>query len=180
MDRTVRAVTRLWGATGNGTLPPTARFADELQNLCKDDLTLKAPSVSKWSYGDQLEHLYLSSHYVLDRLEEALGKENSAEHMGFWGVGLIVGGFIPRHAFPTIPPLEPRGGTMAEIEPLQQMLHDRLRRIDWGLSEVKASPGKSRHPRMKWLNSSQWMFFADIHHRHHLAIMRDMRKAVRA
>lgn len=180
MDRVARAVTRLWGSTGNGSLPPTARFALELQDRCKDDLTLHSAAVSKWSYGHHLEHLYLSSHYVLDRLEEALGKENSREHMGFWGVGLMVGGFIPRKAFPTIPPLEPQGGSLQQIEPLQQTLHERLSRIDWGLGDVKTSPGKSRHPRMKWLNSGQWMFFADIHHRHHLSIMRDIRKAVQS
>jgi hypothetical protein len=30
---------------------------------------------------------------------------------------------------------------------------------------------------MKYLTSSQWIFFADIHHRHHMAIMRDILKA---
>jgi len=180
MDRVTRAVTRMWGSIGNGTLPPTAKFAQELQDRCNGDLSLCAPGVSKWSYGQHLEHLYLSSHYVMDRLQEALGGGNRDAHMGFWGVGLMVGGFIPRKAFPTIPPLEPHSGTLEHIEPLQKMLHERLRGIDWGLKEVKASPGKSRHPRMKFLNSGQWMFFADIHHRHHLAIMRDIVKAAQA
>jgi hypothetical protein len=30
---------------------------------------------------------------------------------------------------------------------------------------------------MKHLTSSQWLYFADIHHRHHLGIMRDILKA---
>jgi hypothetical protein len=180
MDRITRAVTRLWGSTGNGTLPPAARFAAELQERSRSDLTLHAPAVSRWSFGQQLEHLYLSSHYVLDRLEEALGGGNREGRMGFWGVGLMVGGFIPRKAFPTIPPLEPHSGTLEHIAPLQESLHERLRNIGWGLAEVKASPGKSRHPRMKYLDSGQWLFFADIHHRHHLAIMRDITRAAQA
>jgi hypothetical protein len=59
------------------------------------------------------------------------------------------------------------------------VLHERLRQIDWGMKELKESAGKSKHPRMKWLTSGQWMFFADIHHRHHLAIMQDIAKAAR-
>ena len=174
MNRVTRAVTRLWGAPGNGTLPQSARFAGELQTLSQRDLAVRAPAVSKWSFGEQLEHLYRSSHYVLDRLEEAFAGEHRRDHIGFWGVGLLVGGFIPRHAFPTIPPLEPHSGTLADITPLQESLHERLRNIGFGLPDVRSSAGKSRHPRMKFLTAGQWMFFADIHHRHHVAIIRDI------
>ena len=179
MDRITRAVTRMWGSVGNGSLPPSPRFAAELKERARGNLSLRAPRVSKWSYGQQVEHLYRSSHYVLDRLEESLTGANRTLHMGFWGVGLMVGGFIPRHAFPTIPQLEPHSGTLEDITPLQESLHERLRTLDWGMAEVKASPGKSRHPRMKFLDSGQWLFFADIHHRHHLSILRDIEKAAK-
>jgi hypothetical protein len=178
MDRITRAVVRLWGFVGkDGQLHGSPRFADDLSAQCGGKLVLRAPIVSKWSFGQQLEHLYRSSHYVLDRLEESMTGENASERMGFWGRGLMVGGFIPRGAFPTIPPLEPASGTMADIRPLRESLIKRLSQIDWNLVQIKASPGKSRHPRMKWLSSSQWLFFADIHHRHHLAIMRDIVKS---
>lgn len=177
MDRITRAVHRLWGSVGNGHLPSSPRFADELLSQFNGRLPVRAPAVSKWSYGQQLEHLYRSSHYVLDRLEESLAGLNPSGKMGPWGVGMMIGGFIPRGAFPTIPQLEAADGTADVIRPLQQSLHERLAKIDWGLAEVRHSPGKSRHPRMKFLNSGQWLLFADIHHRHHLAIMRDIVKA---
>src|SRR5258706_4060346 len=178
MDRITKAVVRLWGFVGkDGQLHGSPRFADDLSAQCGGKLVLRAPTVSKWSFGQQLEHLYRSSHYVLDRLEESMTGENASERMGFWGRGLMVGGFIARGACPTIPPLEPAIGTMADIRPLQESLIKRLSQIDWNLVQIKASPGKSRHPRMKWLSSSQWLFFADVHHRHHLAIMRDIVKA---
>jgi hypothetical protein len=178
MDRITRAVVRLWGFVGkDGQLHGSPRFADDLSAQCGGRLALCAPTVSKWSFGQQLEHLYRSSHYVLDRLEESMTGENASERMGLWGRGLMLGGFIPRGAFPTIPPLEPASGTIADIRPLRESLIKRLSHIDWNLVQIKASPGKSRHPRMKWLSSSQWLFFADIHHRHHLAIMRDIVKA---
>ncbi len=180
MDRITKSVVRLWGFVGkDGRLHGSPRFADDLAAQCDKNLVLRVPAVSKWSFGQQLEHLYRSSHYVLDRLEESMTGGNASERMGMWGRGLMLGGFIPRGAFPTIPPLEPASGTMADIRPLRENLIKRLSQIDWNLVQIKASPGKSRHPRMKWLTSSQWLFFADIHHRHHLAIMRDIAKAAR-
>jgi DinB superfamily len=178
MDRITKAISRLWGGIGaDGRLHGPARFAEELAAQCNGRLPLRAPTVSKWSFGQQLEHLYLTSHYVLDRLEESMSGANQTSHMGPWGVGMMIGGFIPRGVFPTIPPLEPKGGNMETIAPLKQSLEERLARIDWSLEEIGRCRGKSRHPRMKYLTSSQWLFFQDIHHRHHLAIQRDIAAA---
>ena len=178
MDRISEAANRLWGSLGeDGLLHPSPRFADELAACCNSNLEVLVMKVSKWSYGEQLEHLYLGSHYVLDRLEESMAGENEQARMGFWGVGMMAGGFMPRYVFPTIPPLVPKSGTEEHIGPLRETLKERIRNVRWRLDEIKASPGKSLHPRMKYLTASQWLYFADIHHRHHLAIMRDILKA---
>jgi hypothetical protein len=177
MDRVARAVHRLWGPLDDGRLHATPRFAGELAEQCRRDLSLRIPHVSKWTFGQQLEHLYLASHWVFDRLDESLGGGNERGHLGFWGQGLMVTGRIPRKVFPTIPPLEPQGGTLLEIQPLKEHLHRRLGANDWDMTRVRAATGKSKHPRMKWMSSCQWFFFFDIHHRHHLRIMRDILKA---
>jgi hypothetical protein len=96
-----------------------------------------------------------------------------------WGCGLMVGGFIPRGVFPTIPPLVPKSGTLEHIEPLHDSLKKRMAEFEWDLLEIRASAGRSCHPRMKYLTGSQWLYFQDVHHRHHLSIMRDIRKAAR-
>src|SRR5689334_24409600 len=112
MDRISVAAHRLWGSLGeHGQLPGEARFADELIAQYNTNLGVLNPGVSKWSYGHQLEHLYRTSHYFLDRLEEAMTGLYSGEHMGLWGCGLMVGGFIPRYWFPTIPQLVPLSGS---------------------------------------------------------------------
>lgn len=180
MDRVDKAVARLWGSLGEGgRLHASPIFASELAARAEVELAACVPSVSKWSYGKQLEHLYLSTHYVVDRLEEAMAGKNVSGRMGFYGYGLMVGGFIPRYVFPTIPPLQPASGTLEHIIPLKESLDRRLAQIAWDLTEMKASIGKSKHPRMKYLTAGQWLFFADIHHRHHLALMRDILKAAR-
>ena len=177
MDRIDRAINRLWGPLGeDGRLGPEPSFASDLANQCGGNLHLQTDRVSKWSFGEQLEHLYLSSHYVLNRVEESLTEKNANRHMGFYGVGLMVGGFIPRYVFPTIPPLEPVGGTLDQIQPLKDQLRLRLESLRWDLQQIHASQGKSLHPRMKFLTASQWLYFADIHHRHHLSIIQDICK----
>jgi hypothetical protein len=177
MDRITKAIDQLWGPiSADGRLGPEPAFASELEAQCDKRLGLVVSGVSKWSVGHQLEHLYLTSHYVLDRLIEAMSGQNASKHMGPYGYGLMVGGFIPRGVFPTIPPLLPVSGTLVHILPLKDHLRRRLEEITWDLDEVKASTGKSRHPRMKYLTAVQWLYFAEIHHRHHLAIIRDICK----
>jgi len=178
MDRKSRAVHRLWGPLGDkGRLHGSPRFAKELAARCDGELDRFAPGVSKWSFGQQLEHLYMASHYVLDRLQEAMGGEQTSDHPSLWGHALMVGGYIPRGMFPTIPQLVPKAGTRETILPLKESLEARLVQLEWSLGEIHASPGRSPHPRMKHLLASQWLFFLDIHHRHHLRIMRDIVKA---
>ena len=178
MDRLDRALHRFWGSPDEaGRLNASPSFASELVEKAGDKLTIRVPRVSKWSFGEQVEHLYLTSHYVLDRLEESIAGKNASRRLGFYGFGLMAGGFIPRGVFRTIPPLEPASGTLDHIVPLQERLKNRLEKLEWNWDDMKANPGRSRHPRMKYMTSSQWIFFADIHHRHHFAILRDILKA---
>src|SRR5579859_8064555 len=86
MDRMTRSFYRLWGSlSADGRLHDSPLFAEELAERCKHKLDLQVKSVSKWSFGKQLEHLYLSTHYVLDRLEEALAGQNPTGRMGLYG-----------------------------------------------------------------------------------------------
>ena len=74
MDQIILAVDRLWGSVGKeGRLHPSPRFADELADHFNGNLHVYSLNVSRWSFGEQLEHLFLTSHYVLDRLEEQAG-----------------------------------------------------------------------------------------------------------
>ena len=178
MDQLRKAVNRLWGSVDQaGHLHGSPAFASELDAHCDGELSLRADGVSKWSYGEQLEHLYLTSHYELDRLEEAMSGKNVSGRIGIYGVGLMAGGFIPRGVFRTIPPLVPTSGTLDAIAPLRDSLRTRLQSIKWDLNEIKQSSGRSLHPRMKYMLARQWLVFADIHHRHHLAIIRDILKS---
>ena len=176
MNRTSRAVYRLWGSLGeDGDLHGVPRFAEELVAQHRNgNLGICVNSVSLWSFGQQLEHLYLATHWVLDRLDEAMSENQSNGNMSLLGYAFMAGGFFPRGMFPTIPVLVPGAGTSERIQPLKERLDGRLQRLRWTLDQINANPGRSPHPRMKHLLARQWMFFLDVHHRHHLAIMRDI------
>lgn len=178
MDKVTRAVERLWGTLGPaGELHAAPRFQDELRAEAEGDLFRLERRVSEWSFGHHVEHLYQASHWVLDRLEESMSGANADGKMNHLGIGMLILGRIPRGMYPTIPPLMPQGGTMAEIRPLAERLRARLAEHDWRLPEVLVCPGRSRHPRMRFLAARHWMIFLDIHHRHHRAILRDILKA---
>jgi hypothetical protein len=178
MDRTTKAIYRLWGALAeNGELHRAPRFVDELAGHCHGKLDLCVTEVSKWSYGRQVEHLYRASHWTLDRLDESLTGANESESLNLLGCGFICANFIPRGVFPTIPPLETHGGTMEIIQPLKDNLSRRLAQMRWTIQDVLASQGRSRHPRMKFLKTGHWLRFLDVHHRHHIAIIHDIVRA---
>jgi hypothetical protein len=48
----------------------------------------------QWTFGKR-SSISIAPATVLDRVEESLAGGHREEHMGFWGVGLMVGGFIP-------------------------------------------------------------------------------------
>jgi hypothetical protein len=175
-----RAAHRLWGRLDEDqVLHGDPRFAAQLAARCQANLDLRAESVSGWSFGQQLEHLYRSSHYVLDHLCESMGNHRGSERMNLLGHALMTAGFIPRGLFQVIPELRPTSGDEAVIQPLKESLEARLGRLEWSLRQINSHDGRSRHPRMRYMVANQWLFFMDVHHRHHLAIMEDLVTAAR-
>jgi hypothetical protein len=178
MDKFTKTVQRLWGPLHrDGRLHGSPIFAMELSAHCDRQLSLRMPKISLWSYGEQVEHLYLATHWAFDRFEEAMSGENSTCQMGLLGYGLLALGAMPRGVFATIPPLVPASGTLKHIEPLKESLAMRLERITWNLEEIKMNCGKSLHPRMKYLSAKQWLYFISVHHHHHSKIIRDIVRA---
>ena len=177
MDKIRKKVHRLWGPLGDGEkLHSTPDFATEMAELCKGPLEIRSKRVSKWGFGEQVEHMYLVAHWVLDRMNEAMAVTDSPERTTALCHGMLIGHWIPRGLYPTLPELEAQGGTMEEIQPLKDRLEERLAKLDWTWPQVSTHTGRSYHPWMKMLLMPHWFFFLTVHHLHHLAILRDIRK----
>lgn len=151
------------------------QFAADLAALLDNDLAGRSERVSKWSMGQHIEHMYRASLYVLERIQEAETQPVSGKP-NILGRGFLLAGFIPRGVFTAIPEVRPKEGDMKTILDLKSKLKTYLENQETDLDKICAAEGCSRHPRMGWLRQDQWLFFLEVHHRHHLAIIKDLQR----
>ena len=143
---------------------------------------VEAARVSKWTVGKQLEHLLLSDETVLDRLDSLTdGREGPAGGgKTVLGRAVLLIGFIPRGLGKAPVLVKPAGRDAADIEAGLQRLAERLAELTEQLPLLEETGWRCRHPFFGALDIGEWMRFLDVHHRHHLKIVRDIRKAADA
>ena len=141
-----------------------------------------APKVSKWTVGKQLEHLLLSHDSILDVLDRLIDGRQGPAPGGKTFIGRVVlaTGFIPRGAGKAPEFAEPAGRDAADIEAGLRRLAERIAQLAEQLPLLEEAGWRCRHPYFGALDVGEWMRFMDIHHRHHLKIVRDIRKAAGA
>jgi len=154
--------------------------------LCEGRISAESsPRVSRWSVGQQLDHLSrvgidiarsLSS--VLDT--GAFSDRATAERTKWYGVVLRRLGWLPRgvaEAPKTVRPAdgEPPAAIRARFEEVRRLLAD-VRERTGALDALRA---RRRHPRFGGLTPSAWVRFMAVHQHHHLKIVRDIRRAAR-
>ena len=138
-----------------------------------------AEQVSKWSVGKQLEHLLLSDETILDRFDRLTDGREGPAPGGKTLVGRIIllTGFIPRGVGKAPGAVEPAGRDAADIEAGLRRLAERMAELSENLPLLEEAGWRCRHPYFGALDVGEWMRFMDVHHRHHLKIVRDIRKA---
>ncbi len=140
---------------------------------------VEAAKVSKWTVGKQLEHLMLSDRTILDRFDRLIdGREGPAPGgPSIFGRLFLAMGFIPRGLGKSPQPVMPAGRDAADIEAGLQHLRQGLEGLSEQLPLLEETGWRVRHPAFGALAIGEWMRFMDIHHRHHLKIIRDIRRA---
>lgn len=157
---------------------------DRLVELASDHALheAQAAKVSKWTIGKQLEHLLLSDRTVLDRFERLTDGRDGPAPGGKTALGrlLLFTGFIPRGLGKSPGAVVPSGRDPADIEAGLQRLAQRMGELTEQLPLLEEAGWRCRHPYFGALDIAEWMRFMDVHHRHHLKIVRDIRKAAGA
>lgn len=140
---------------------------------------VEAVKVSKWTIGKQLEHLLLSDETVLDRFDRLTDGRDGPAPGGKTMLGrlLLFTGFIPRGAGKSPRAVKPAGRDAADIEAGLQRLAERMAELTEQLPLLEEAGWRCKHPYFGALDIGEWMRFMDVHHRHHLKIIRDIRKA---
>ena len=89
-------------------------------------------------------------------------------------------GFIPRGRGKAPRATRPAERDAEDIEAGMRRLAGRLDELLEQLPLLEEAGWRTLHPYFGALDISEWMRFMDVHHRHHLKIVRDIRKAARA
>lgn len=141
-----------------------------------------AEKVSRWTVGKQLEHLLLSDESILDRFDRLTDGREAPAGGGRTLVGRIVllTGYIPRGVGKAPGAVKPAGRDATDIEAGLRRLTERMAELSEQLPLLEEAGWRCRHPYFGALDVGQWMRFMDVHHRHHLKIVRDIRKAAGA
>lgn len=165
----------------NAMLRIESRVQDQLQAL-RDLLPkahLAAPSLSKWSVGEHIEHLTQACAATGMGMERALqegpkpvpGKPKLAAYV------LLTFGFIPRGKGKAPSHVIPQG---VDGDALRQALDresQRLTDLKPRLGELQESGWRLKHPIFGPLSPFQWLRFTEIHIQHHRKVIADIEKA---
>ncbi|WP_432708774.1 DinB family protein [Pedobacter sp.] len=130
----------------------------------------QAPPQGGWSASEVYDHIFDASLLSLIALNECLEGRGSNRPTPFvTKLILFFGAFPPGIRFKTPEMLEGRVKviTKAEATALIKQFTEALEATR--VKSAKANPKvKSKHPRLGYLNASQWLRFIGIHLRHHL------------
>lgn len=155
------------------------RILDQLDQwlaICRDlrPWTTTAGAVSAWPPLVHAEHMALAGLGSVNQLEKALEREGGPP-IHFFGRLVLLLGWIPRGIGKAPPTTAPRHVLRAEVTALLESLRNRVTELD--LERIARGRGRAHHPAFGGFTARQWFRFLDIHHRHHLRIVRDQRRA---
>lgn len=152
---------------------------DELLAWVGDpDLPLETVTdVSRWSILDHAEHLARADAGSLHQLETALDREGGPRARMI-GRLLLALGWIPRGVGKAPAMARPESSGRAAVIAGLQAARRRLEALDERLDAVAAARGRASHPIFGGLTPARWLRFLQIHHHHHLKIIRDIRREI--
>lgn len=154
----------------------SARLAEFL-GLASDEqlITQVAPTISRWSVGEQLHHIGLVDNAILDTFDRFLqgGIEPVFGRPNIQGVGVMLGGWIPRGKGKAPAAVLPQGAESKDLRQLLEACQHRLTALDL---EGKAKDFSFPHPVFGVLSLAHWLRFIEIHHNHHGRIIADIRQ----
>ena len=139
-----------------------------------------APSVSRWSVKDHLEHLTLTHEGIVSWIERARDGDPKLDTGGRPGLAgrivLLVGAF-PRGRGRATEPTRPKGTSAEELVERFRGIRERVEGLEGSLAQLQASRATLKHFAFGDLDAAQWLRFTVIHHNHHQKIVRDVIEA---
>lgn len=150
---------------------------DDLLPLMDDTgaLAKRNDSISKWSVGEQLEHVAKVDGGIFESIGKLLAdpSEDPGRPIRRARMMLLVG-FIPRGRGRSPEPYVARGIDPGEVRSMLEQRRQSWIEFEPRLDEVVASRSKTPHPLLGQFTAAQWVRFAQVHARHHQKIIDDI------
>lgn len=165
------------------------RFA-EVEHVVRwpdERLYLRLEHVSAWSPAQHVDHVVRALGIILDAVDRLRDGTSTDIELGgvpnLAGFAVLTTGWIPRGRGDAPP------AALPEPSPVRHRLREsvyevaqRTRRLEPHAAGLRATVGTLPHPVLGPMRAAHWLRFADVHTRHHLAIVADLdrRRAVGA
>lgn len=147
---------------------------DEIDRMAQGEpkqLALQRQSVSKWSVAEQLDHAVRVCSSILLKVHEP--SEMIPQKLNWIGRLILLVGYIPRGRGKSPKTLLPVPCSQEQLRQSVGETRALLERVLAGKSS-ESSDRIVRHPLFGGLTAKEAFVFANIHTRHHLAIVRDI------
>ncbi|MDH3733278.1 MAG: DinB family protein [Gemmatimonadota bacterium] len=144
----------------------------------REALATDDPSVSGWSVGLHLEHLWKAERGILGWVESALDEPGAFPSSGEpskTGSIVLISGWIPRGRAKAPERSLPDPEVGYDLSERLAELRVQTDRLEPRLAELHACGSTFEHPLLGHFTPAQWLRFLDVHHRHHEKIIRDIR-----
>ncbi len=153
---------------------------DALIDLARDPdaPTLRDESVSAWSIGEQLEHLALADRPILDAVDRILAgghADDAKKKPSKIGRMMLLSGWIPRGKGRAPEVARPRGADPGAIAAGLAIEKERCEAYD--AAALREAAGTVAHFAFGHMTACQWLRFIEVHHDHHMKIIRDIQRA---
>jgi len=165
-------------AASYGRIREQQQEIDRLVAAGDASLEKRAERISRWTVGQQLEHLAIVNLQVDQTMARALSEAPSAGRRlsvaGWAALGL---GWIPRGVGKAPEASRPAGATPAELRAKVAAAAQAIAGWSGQLAAFAACATRRRHPKFGRLTPVEWIRFVEIHNHHHLKIVRDIRQS---
>jgi len=144
----------------------------------------RKPAPDSWSLGQVYSHLLLTTGSIVDQsipiaLEDCA--KNTDKNIIFVGRLILLFGFppvrirTPKGVNPEPPAPESVEQLRRDFETVVKKIEELAKRVD-----SAACSGKTKHPRIGYLDARQWLRFIEVHWSHHLRQKGRIEKALKS
>jgi hypothetical protein len=147
----------------------TFAYKQKLAQIADEKFEI-SPEQGVWSYSEVYDHIFDFSSLTVHELDKCLSGNGTMKRTP-WITKLILffGCFPPAMKFKVPKALSSRGKKVSKAEAGTMITHFLVQLQPCGNKLEQADPQiKTKHPRLGYLNASQWLKFIEIHLKHHL------------